>query len=211
MTWLLAACWQALNPSPRGSGWPACREQRKLWNMYVACEDFVDAASCDANVAKYNCTWIGAPAYCTADVDHSCDGGPQTASCKIWTANDNINTACAKATTKASCDASSACEWSATYAYCYPSADGYAAGDRELGSKVADAMATQGKACNKLTTKQACLAEPLPAGTPGRAFANSPSPSPSPAARSGALPVLPATTCIASALLWVAVVAVIGI
>jgi hypothetical protein len=207
MTWLLvAACWQALDPSPRGSGWPACREQRKLWNMYVACEDLVDAASCDANEAKYNCSWGGEPAFCGANVGHNCEGGSQTASCKIWTAEKKIEAACAKATSKTACDADDACEWYARDASCYVSAYGYSIGARELGSKTAEAYAGQYKACSKLTTKQACLDEPLPAGTPGRASAYTPSPSPSPA-RSSAVTLLPVATCAAAALLWVAVVA----
>jgi hypothetical protein len=174
--------------------------------MVIACEDFADAASCDANEAKYSCMWDGEMAYCDSYVDYSCDGGPQTASCKILTAANSTEAACAKATTKAACGANEACEWDATGvtdASCITSPYGLSLIVRKLGSKVEEARYTQGKACNTLTTKQACLAEPLPAGTPGRASANSPSP-----ARSSALSVLPAATCIAAALLWVALMGV---
>jgi hypothetical protein len=167
-----------MTPSPRAPGWPACREERRLWDMQVACKELVDAASCDANAAKHNCSWVGEPAYCRAAVGYTCDGGPQTASCKILTARLDAITKCGKATTKAACAADEACRWAASAASCTASPYGLSLANRKAGSKVEEAHYTEDKACNTLTTKQACLDEPLPAGTPGRASVDSPSPSP---------------------------------
>jgi hypothetical protein len=190
---------------------PASREYRNFWNTHSACKDAVDAASCDAKAAGYNCSWWGEPAYCGSSVDFNCDGGPQTTSCKVFQALVETETTCAKATTKAACGANEACEWSASRSWCYYSSYGETQALKKLGSKSAEAMYAQRKTCNKLATRQACLVEPLPAaGTAaGRASASTPSPSPSPA-RNGALPVPLAATC-ATALMVAAAMALLGI
>jgi hypothetical protein len=120
----------------------------------------------------YKCFWGGD--YCGSFAAHNCNGGPQTASCKITTAMDNTSNVCVKANGKAACGANEACEWVASAASCYRSRYGHYKVLKELGSKVAETRHVQETACNKLTTKEACLlAEP----------ANTPSPSPSPASK----------------------------
>jgi hypothetical protein len=192
------------------------------WNRVTACVGFVDAASCKANEARYKCRWIGIGSgnleYCST-AGYSCDpAGSETPLCKFSAERATSWRACADLDTnsvgsEALCNADQACEWvGSPYNTCEVSLYGELLIYKKLGSKVREARYTQETVCNKLTTKQACLAEPLPAGTPGRASANSPPPSPSSSpARSSALALVPATMCAAAALLWVAAMAVMGI
>jgi hypothetical protein len=71
--------------------------------------------------------------------------------------------ACAVATTKAACIFDDSCAWGDSKSECYGSAAGRAKVFKQLGSKTADQILAQTQACNKVTSKDACMAAPLAA------------------------------------------------
>jgi hypothetical protein len=73
--------------------------------------------------------------------------------------------ACAAATTKAACNSDNSCMWGDSASACFASGIGYFKAYKKLGSKVADQLVAQEQVCNKMASKVACLAVPLPAIT----------------------------------------------
>lgn len=151
--------------------------QRAL-SPLVTCFGYTAPATCDSHWASDKCAWDQSvsPPECAykfkgqlsqdgalaATISGSCATSSQSTACQWGYAVTEAIETCGTATSKARCNSDMSCVWSketctATYfAICLVSA--------KLGGNLAKAAVAQDDTCRKLSSFQACVAEPLSGG-----------------------------------------------
>ena len=134
----------------------------------IACAESTDTTSCAARAGSDKCGWERIANYCFytpgpfSDLDLSkCSSASTDISCKYILDVVAIVRACQALTSQSACSIDANCAWMGT-AGCDTSDLPLLVLMQKLGGALSSELLTQERLCNKLASKEACLAELLP-------------------------------------------------
>jgi hypothetical protein len=134
----------------------------------IVCAAYEDQTSCNARRASDQCSWSGDSCTYTGNAflleAFSCIlTNPTAPLCQWGMTISDMDDACGTAKTESACVTDIACIWLKGKGTCSSSGRGVVAAFQKIegGSPMAAALLAQDQACEKMTTKEACVAAPL--------------------------------------------------